>query len=178
MEATTILPIVAVLSLVTVEYGGWALLTFLSGRAGLADWQKGFFRAGHAHAGVLLLLSLVYLLYLPRAEFSDSFEWIAGGVLCPLYGTKLTRAVRSLDRRQPRRTGCGTDPDGLVSCGSKASLWRSKTPCRDRRGRRARRPFLGRHPRTRDARVPSPLLSSEASGRARRGRWPLRRSLR
>jgi hypothetical protein len=37
MEATTILPIVAVLSLVTVEYGGWALLTFLSGRAGLAE---------------------------------------------------------------------------------------------------------------------------------------------
>jgi hypothetical protein len=50
MEATTILPIVAVLSLVTVEYGGWALLTFLSGRAGLAEWQKGFFRAGRMQA--------------------------------------------------------------------------------------------------------------------------------
>jgi hypothetical protein len=81
MEPTKILPIVAVLSLVSVEYGGWALLTYISGRAGLADWQKGFFRAGHAHAGVLLVLSLVYLLYLPRAEFSDGFEWIAGGVL-------------------------------------------------------------------------------------------------
>src|SRR4029453_12080935 len=171
MEATTILPIVVVLSLVTVEYGGWALLTFLSGRAGLADWQKGFFRAGHAHAGALLLLSLVYLLYLPRAEFSDSFEWIAGGVLIagvlaqsggfipapggrsarrPLYRHQADPRGRSLDRRQPRRTGCGTDPDGLVSCGSKASLWRSKTPCRDRRGRRARRPFLGRHPRTQE----------------------------
>jgi hypothetical protein len=50
-------------------------------RQGLADWQKGFFRAGHAHAGVLLVLTLVYLLYLPRADFSDRFEWIAGGVL-------------------------------------------------------------------------------------------------
>jgi hypothetical protein len=113
MEATTILPIVAVLSLVTVEHGGWALLSFISGREGLADWQKGFFRAGHAHAGVLLLLSLVYLLYPPRADLSDSFEWIAGGVLIagvlaqsggfflhlgvgqpgvPSIGTKLTRA--------------------------------------------------------------------------------------
>ena len=64
-----------------MEYGGWALLGFIAGREGLADWQKGFFRAGHAHAGVLLLLSLVYLLYLPRADFSDSFEWIAGSVL-------------------------------------------------------------------------------------------------
>jgi hypothetical protein len=81
MEPTNILPIVAVLSLVSVEYGGWALLSFVSGRAGLADWQKGFFRAGHAHAGVLLVLSLVYLLYLPRADFSDRFEWIAGGTL-------------------------------------------------------------------------------------------------
>jgi hypothetical protein len=52
MEPTNILPIVAVLLLVTVEYGGWALLSFISGREGLGDWQKGFFRAGHAHAGV------------------------------------------------------------------------------------------------------------------------------
>jgi hypothetical protein len=59
----------------------WALLTFITGREGLADWQKGFFRAGHAHAGVLLVLSLVYLLYLPRADFSDGLEWVAGGVL-------------------------------------------------------------------------------------------------
>jgi hypothetical protein len=81
LEPTNVLPIAAVLSLVTVEYGGWALLTFISGREGLADWQKGFFRAGHAHAGVLLVLSLVYLLYLPRADFSDALEWVAGGVL-------------------------------------------------------------------------------------------------
>jgi hypothetical protein len=81
MEPTNVLPIAAVIALVSVEYGGWALLTFLSGRDGLADWQKGFFRAGHAHAGVLLVLSLVYLLYLPRASFSDGLEWVAGGVL-------------------------------------------------------------------------------------------------
>jgi hypothetical protein len=113
MEPTNVLPVAAVLSLVSVEYGGWALLTFTSGRDGLADWQKRFFRAGHAHAGVLLVLSLVYLLYLPRADFSDALEWIAGGVLWagvlaqsggfflhlgvgeegkPSAGTKLTRA--------------------------------------------------------------------------------------
>jgi hypothetical protein len=38
VEPTNILPIVAVLSLVTVEYGGWALLTFITEltRAGAA----------------------------------------------------------------------------------------------------------------------------------------------
>lgn len=117
MEPTNILPIAAVLSLVTVEYGGWALLSFISGRDGLAGWQKSFFRAGHAHAGVLLVLSLVYLLYLPRADFSDALEWVAGGVLLagvlaqsggfflhlavgredsPSAGTKLTRAGAAL----------------------------------------------------------------------------------
>jgi hypothetical protein len=117
LEPTTILPIAAVLSLVTVEYGGWALLTFVTGREGLANWQKSFFRAGHAHAGVLLVLSLVYLLYLPRADFSDALEWVCGGVLLagvlaqaggffvhlgvgeegkPSAGTKLTRAGAAL----------------------------------------------------------------------------------
>jgi hypothetical protein len=117
VEATNILPIAAIISLVTVEYGGWALLTFLSGRPGLSDWQKGFFRAGHAHAGVLLVLTLAYLLYLPRADFSNGLEWAAGGVLiagvlaqsggfflhmavgqagAPSSGTKLTRAGAGL----------------------------------------------------------------------------------
>jgi hypothetical protein len=32
METTTVLPIISLLSLVSVEYGGWALLGFLTGR--------------------------------------------------------------------------------------------------------------------------------------------------
>jgi hypothetical protein len=117
MEPTTILPIAVFLIIPTVEYGGWALLTIITGGrippGELADWQKSFFRAGHAHAGVLLVLALVYLLYLPRAGFSDSTEWIAGiallvGVMAqsggfflhlavgqqdaPSIGTKVTRA--------------------------------------------------------------------------------------
>ncbi|WP_067824493.1 hypothetical protein [Actinomadura kijaniata] len=82
MEPTEILPIVAILSLVTVEFGGHALLRFATtGRDRLSTFRERFFRAGHAHAGVLLVLSLVYLLYLPRAGFSDGLEWLCGGVL-------------------------------------------------------------------------------------------------
>jgi hypothetical protein len=108
MEPTNILPIVVMLSLVTVEYGGWALLSFISGREGLADWQKGFFRAGHAHAGVLLVLSLVYLLYLPRAEFSDATEWIAGGVLLAGVLAQAGGFFLHIGVGQPGRPSAGT----------------------------------------------------------------------
>ena len=40
-----------------------------------------FFRAGHAHAGVLIVLSLVYFLYLDRADFSNGVDWLVGIVL-------------------------------------------------------------------------------------------------
>ncbi len=113
MEPTELLPIVSVISIVTVEYGGWALLPFIAGpRERLEDFQEQFFRAGHAHAGVLLVLSLVYFLYLGRADLSETAEWVGGivllaGIMCqsggfflhmakgepgkPSPGTKLTR---------------------------------------------------------------------------------------
>jgi hypothetical protein len=49
--------------------------------AGRAQFQTQFFRAGHAHAGVLLVLSLVYWIYLDRTSLSDGVRWAAGGVL-------------------------------------------------------------------------------------------------
>ncbi|MFG1683789.1 hypothetical protein ACGFNP_26705 [Nonomuraea sp. NPDC049269] len=82
MAPTEILPVIAIVSLVTVEFGGHALLRFITtDHEKLGEFRERFFRAGHAHAGVLLLLSLVYLLYLPRAGFSAGLEWLAGGVL-------------------------------------------------------------------------------------------------
>ncbi len=81
MEPTTLLPIIALLSLVSVEYGGWALLGFLTGRGRLGGFRERFFRAGHAHAGVLLVLSLVYFLYLDRTWYPDGLRWLAGLLL-------------------------------------------------------------------------------------------------
>src|SRR5712691_9211981 len=81
MAPTHLLPIISVLSLVTVEYGGWALLGFLTGHGSLGDFRERFFRAGHAHAGVLLVLSLVYFLYLERAGYSTAVQWLAGALL-------------------------------------------------------------------------------------------------
>jgi heme/copper-type cytochrome/quinol oxidase subunit 4 len=81
MEPTTVLPVIVLLSLVGVEYGGWALLGFLTGRGQLGDFREQFFRAGHAHAGVLLVLSLVYFLYLDRTGYSTGVQWLAGLLL-------------------------------------------------------------------------------------------------
>ena len=52
-------------------YGGYALLGFIS-RNGLTEFQQTYFRAGHAHAGVLLLLSLLYHLFMERVNLSQS----------------------------------------------------------------------------------------------------------
>jgi hypothetical protein len=67
--------------LVSVEYGGWALLGFLTGRGQLGEFREKFFRAGHAHAGVLLVLSLVYFLYLDRTGYSTRVQWVVGALL-------------------------------------------------------------------------------------------------
>ena len=81
MEPTIVLPVIVLLSLVGVEYGGWALLGFLTGRGQLGEFREQFFRAGHAHAGVLLVLSLVYFLYLDRTGYSTGVQWLAGLLL-------------------------------------------------------------------------------------------------
>ncbi|WP_293059989.1 hypothetical protein, partial [Mycobacterium sp.] len=47
----------------------------------LSAFRQQFFRAGHAHAGVLLVLSLVYFLYLGKAGYSAGFQWLAGSLL-------------------------------------------------------------------------------------------------
>jgi len=89
MQATEVLPIVGVLGLVTVEFGGWALLGFATGGPSPGGGatpedtarRMRFFRAGHAHAGVLVVLSLVYFLYLDPADFSNGVDWLVGAGL-------------------------------------------------------------------------------------------------
>lgn len=81
MEPTRLYPILSILALLTVAWGGWALLTYLTGRDGLTGAQQRFFRAGHAHAGVLIILSLVYFSYLDDTSFSETLQWVAGGVI-------------------------------------------------------------------------------------------------
>jgi hypothetical protein len=64
----------------TVMYGGLSLLYFLiRGAAGYVDnpLRHDLFRAGHAHAGVYLVLSLVMLRYVDEASLGPFWKWLA-----------------------------------------------------------------------------------------------------
>ena len=64
----------------TVMYGGATLLGLLVGRTpGYADnpLRHDLWRAGHAHAGVYLVLSLVMLRYVDEAALGPFAKWIA-----------------------------------------------------------------------------------------------------
>lgn len=50
---------VLLLTIVTIEFGGWFLLRVVRGQHPTTPFQQAFFRAGHAHAGVLVILALV-----------------------------------------------------------------------------------------------------------------------
>lgn len=64
----------------TIEIGGMALLRFRTSKMpGYADnpLRRALFRAGHAHAGVLVIFALVGLLYLDSADLGKPWQTLA-----------------------------------------------------------------------------------------------------
>jgi hypothetical protein len=76
----------------TVEIGGVSILSLLIGDPQYAqnDLRQDLWRAGHAHAGVWLVLSLVALRYVDEATLSEGMTWVvrlalpAAAILMPL----------------------------------------------------------------------------------------------
>jgi hypothetical protein len=66
-------------ALVTVEYGGTFLLRVSRGAHPATEIQKAFFRAGHAHAGVLVVLALVCQLYVGATDLTGIASQVARG---------------------------------------------------------------------------------------------------
>ncbi|WP_084958343.1 hypothetical protein [Thermoactinospora rubra] len=92
-----------------IAYGGVTLLTFLMRNVpGYRDnpVRRGLWRAGHAHAGVLVLFSLVAMLYVDQADLSDGMRAlvrtliVAAPILMPL-GFFLS-VVRPVDTKPNR----------------------------------------------------------------------------
>ena len=69
---------ILLVALVAVEFGGTFLLRVSRGREPATALQQSFYRAGHAHAGVLIVLSLVALLYVEASGLTGAWGWIAG----------------------------------------------------------------------------------------------------
>jgi hypothetical protein len=92
-------------------YGGLSLLSFLTGiTPGYGDnpLRHDLWRAGHAHAGVYLVLSLVMLRYADEAELPPFWKWVAraGAPIAAI----LIPAAFFLSVASPKATG----PNSLI----------------------------------------------------------------
>jgi hypothetical protein len=81
MNSLRVWIVLAWIALPTVMYGGYALLRLLNRSDALTPFQVNWFRAGHAHAGVLLLMSLLYYTFLDQTSLSSVVKHSASAML-------------------------------------------------------------------------------------------------
>lgn len=70
---------IILLTIPGIQYGGYFLLRVLTGgheKLALNGLQKSMFRAGHAHAGVLVTLSLICQFLVDESALSPTVGWI------------------------------------------------------------------------------------------------------
>jgi hypothetical protein len=97
------------LTIPSIIYGGYFLLSVLCGKyekLQLTDYQKSMFRAGHAHAGVIVILSLLIQLFVDHISFPDVLKWsirisfplsavlISLGFFAAAIGNKITQPTK------------------------------------------------------------------------------------
>lgn len=81
-DAARITAGVVLLTVVGIESGGAFLVKVVTRRVPATGFQTSFFRAGHAHAGVLVILGLVCLLLTEATALEGFWRWLAAtGVL-------------------------------------------------------------------------------------------------
>jgi hypothetical protein len=68
---------IMLLTVVTIEFGGYFMTKIVRGQVPMTDFQKSFARAGHAHAGVLVSLGLICLILADATDLTGFFGWIA-----------------------------------------------------------------------------------------------------
>jgi Ni,Fe-hydrogenase I cytochrome b subunit len=94
---------ILLLTIVAVESGGWLMLRIVRGEQSATSFQQAFFRAGHAHAGVLVILALVSQILISASHvsgllgaFASNGIWAAaillsGGFFLSATGRNVTR---------------------------------------------------------------------------------------
>lgn len=76
-DESRILAGILLLSLVTVETGGLYMVKLWKNSEGVTPFQIGFARAGHAHAGVLLILGMLCQVYADHTTLDGGWDWLA-----------------------------------------------------------------------------------------------------
>jgi hypothetical protein len=65
------------ITIIAIEFGGWYLTNVSRGLVDLTDFQVSFNRAGHAHAGVLVILALVALILADSTRSGGWLFWVS-----------------------------------------------------------------------------------------------------
>ncbi|MDQ3422162.1 MAG: hypothetical protein M3510_01980 [Actinomycetota bacterium] len=68
---------ILLIAFVTIETGGLYLVKLVRGQQPATAFQLGFARAGHAHAGVLVLLALVCQVFADATTQTGVFDWLS-----------------------------------------------------------------------------------------------------
>jgi hypothetical protein len=93
------------LAVVAIAYGGTFMLRVHAGNPPTNDLQKAFFRAGHAHAGVLVILGLVIKILTSYEGVPALAKQLSSGVLYAaiLMPAGLFLSVVGRDPQKPNR---------------------------------------------------------------------------
>ena len=67
---------IVLLTVVTIEFGGYFMTRIARGAVPMTAFQQSFARAGHGHAGVLVVFSLVGLLLADAAGLDGFWGWL------------------------------------------------------------------------------------------------------
>ena len=123
---TAVLIGILLLALVTVESGGYFMTRVVRRKVPANALQVSFFRAGHAHAGVLLILSIAILSVIDYAALEGPWAW-AARTLVPIAAILMPAgfflSVLGRDPQRPSRLivllwiGAGSLTLGLVIAG-------------------------------------------------------------
>jgi Ni,Fe-hydrogenase I cytochrome b subunit len=110
-EARTMAGVILI-TVPTIQYGGYFLLTSLRDRTShYMDnaLRQNFFRAGHAHAGVIVILSLICQLLADGATLPASLLWLVR------IGVPASAILISAGFFLSMPSPAATEPNGLVS---------------------------------------------------------------
>jgi hypothetical protein len=103
---------IILLTVPTIQYGGYFLLTSLMNRSsGYMEnpLRQNFFRAGHAHAGVIVILSLICQVLADSAMLPGAVVWMVR------IGVPLAAILMPLGFFLSMPSPTATQPNGAVS---------------------------------------------------------------